>query len=262
MKKTSRRKFIAHGAAIGIGSVLAAPAFSHLLAADLPKKFTAINDTGFDQTPLSYAYNALEPYIDAATMDIHYNKHAAAYTKNLKDAAAAEGVDAKGSVESVLATISKYSAKMRNNAGGHYNHELFWKTLSAADKSGQPSEKLLAAINGSFGSLDEFKKQFSEAAKSRFGSGWAWLIVGKDKKLIISSTANQDNPLMDLPAGQAGLPTAGQAGIAEVKGFPLFGLDVWEHAYYLKYQNRRAEYIDNFWKVLNWNFVSERFNSI
>ena len=255
MKKTSRRKFISSSAAIGIGSVLAAPAFGHLLAANkLPENFTPINDTGFDQTPLSYAYNALEPSIDAATMDIHYNKHAAAYAKNLKDAATAEGVDAKGSVEKVLASISKYSAKMRNNAGGHYNHELFWKSLAPADKTGQPSEKLLTAINSSFGSLDEFKKQFTEAAKSRFGSGWAWLIAGKDKKLIISSTANQDNPLMDLPAGQA--------AIAEVKGFPLFGLDVWEHAYYLKYQNRRPEYIDNFWKVLNWNFVSERFNSI
>ncbi len=255
MKKTSRRKFITHGAAIGFGSVLAAPAFGHLLAENqMPENFTNMNDTGFDQTPLPYAYNALEPSIDATTMDIHYNKHAAAYSKNLKDAAAAEGVDAKSSVEKVLANVSKYSVKMRNNAGGHYNHELFWKTLTSADKSGQPSEKLLTAINGGFGSLDEFKKQFSEAAKSRFGSGWAWLIAGKDKKLSINSTANQDNPLMDLPGGQP--------GIAEAKGFPLFGLDVWEHAYYLKYQNRRAEYIDNFWKVLNWNFVSERFNSI
>ena len=248
MKKTSRRKFITHGAAIGIGSVLAAPAFANLLAADHSlRSFDKLNDTGFDQTPLAYAYNALEPSIDATTMDIHYNKHAAAYSKNLKDAAAAEGVDGKSSVEKVLANVSKYSMKIRNNAGGHYNHELFWKTLTAADKSGQPSEKLLTAINTGFGTLDEFKKQFSEAAKTRFGSGWAWLIVGKDKKLTITSTPNQDNPLMD---------------IAEVKGFPLFGLDVWEHAYYLKYQNRRPEYIDNFWKVLNWNFVSERFNSL
>jgi superoxide dismutase, Fe-Mn family len=248
MKKTSRRKFITNSAAIGMGSVLAVPAFGHLLPGNhSPENFANLNDTSFDQTPLGYVYNALEPSIDATTMDIHYNKHAAAYSKNLKDAAAAEGVDAKSAVEKVLGNISKYSVKMRNNAGGHYNHELFWKTLTATDKSGQPAEKLLTAINSSFGSLDEFKKQFSEAAKSRFGSGWAWLIVGKDKKLIISSTANQDSPLMD---------------IAEVKGFPLFGLDVWEHAYYLKYQNRRAEYIDNFWKVLNWNFVSERFNSI
>jgi Fe-Mn family superoxide dismutase len=246
MKKTSRRKFITNSAAIGIGSVLAAPAFGNMLSGkNMPKHLSYT--TGFDQTPLPYAYNALEPSIDATTMDIHYNKHAGAYSKNLKDAAAAEGVDATTAVEKVLEGISKYSVKMRNNAGGHYNHELFWKTLAAPDKAGQPSEKLLAAINSSFSSMDEFKKQFSDAAKARFGSGWAWLIVGKDKKLIISSTANQDSPLMD---------------IAEVKGFPLFGLDVWEHAYYLKYQNKRADYIDNFWKVLNWNFVSERFNSI
>jgi len=248
MKKTSRRKFITHSTAVGIGSVLAVPAFAHLLSENnFVSSFTNVNNTSFDQTPLSYAYNALEPSIDATTMDIHYNKHAGTYSKNLKDAAAAEGVDAKTPVEKVLETVSKYSAKMRNNAGGHYNHELFWKSLSPADKTGVPSEKLLGAINSSFASMDEFKKQFSEVAKSRFGSGWAWLIVGKDKKLMISSTPNQDNSLMD---------------IAEIKGVPLFGLDVWEHAYYLKYQNRRAEYIDNFWKVLNWNFVSERFNSI
>ena len=247
MKKSSRRKFIANSAAIGIGSVLAAPAFGKMLPGKQPESLLGTAAIGFDQTPLPYAYNALEPSIDATTMDIHYNKHAAAYAKNLKDAAAAEGVAADTAVEKLLEGISKYSAKMRNNAGGHYNHELFWKTMAAADKTGQPSEKLLAAINSSFGSMDEFKKQFTEAAKSRFGSGWAWLIAGKDKKLVISSTANQDSPLMD---------------IAEVKGTPLFGLDVWEHAYYLKYQNRRPEYIENFWKVLNWNFVSERFSSI
>lgn len=246
MKKTSRRKFIANGAAIGIGSVLAAPAFGNMLTGKSIMENTTGN-TGFDQTPLAYAYNALEPSIDATTMDIHYNKHAGGYSKNLKDAAAAEGVAAGTSVEKLLENISKYSVKMRNNAGGHYNHELFWKTLTAADKTGQPSEKLQAAINSSFGSMDEFRKQFADAAKTRFGSGWAWLIAGKDKKLMIVSTPNQDCPLMD---------------IAEVKGFPLFGLDVWEHAYYLKYQNRRPEYIDNFWKVLNWNFVSERFSSI
>jgi superoxide dismutase, Fe-Mn family len=247
MKNTSRRKFIANSTAIGLGSVLAVPALGSILPVNnILEKFINNGDTGFDQTPLSYAYGALEPSIDATTMDIHYNKHAAAYSKNLKEAATAEGVDVKTPVEKLLAGISKYSAKMRNNAGGHYNHELFWKTLTSADKSGQPSEKLLTAINSSFGSLDEFKKQFSEAAKSRFGSGWAWLI-SKDKKLVISSTPNQDSPLMDL---------------AEVKGVPLFGLDVWEHAYYLKYQNRRADYIENFWKVLNWGFVSERFNSI
>ena len=145
-----------------------------------------------------------------------------------------------------MGNISKYSTKMRNNAGGHYNHELFWKLLSA-DTSTQPTGKLLTAIQTSFGSVEEMKKQFTAAATTRFGSGWAWLVLTPDKKLVITSTANQDNPLMN---------------IAEVKGFPLAGLDVWEHAYYLKYQNRRADYIAGFWKILNWNTVNDRFNSI
>lgn len=244
MKKSSRRKFIISSATVGIGSMLATPAIGKLFAAhNLTPLITHI---GFDQQPLGYAYNALEPSIDALTMDIHYNKHAAAYCKNVKEAATAEAVDIKKPIEDVLANISKYSVKMRNNAGGHFNHELFWKTLTP--KAGtQPSEKLGTAINKQFGSLEAFQKQFSDAAKARFGSGWAWLLVNSDKKLVISSTPNQDNPLMD---------------IADVKGFPLIGLDVWEHAYYLKYQNKRADYIDGFWKVLNWDFVSERFNSI
>ena len=244
MKKSSRRKFILSSATVGIGSMLAAPALGKLFAAENPSAMLA--NIGFDQQPLAYSYNALEPSIDALTMEIHYSKHAAAYSKNLKEAALAESVDTKKPLEEVLNKISKYSVKMRNNGGGHYNHELFWKSLTP--KAGtQPSEKLLAAINQYFGSLDKFKIQFSDAAKTRFGSGWAWLLVNSDKKLVISSTPNQDNPLMD---------------IAEVKGTPLLGLDVWEHAYYLRYQNRRADYIENFWKVLNWDFVSERFNAI
>ena len=244
MKKSSRRKFIISSATVGIGSMLATPALGKLFAA---QNLTAvINHIGFDQQPLGYTYNALEPSIDSMTMDIHYNKHAAAYCKNVNEAAKAEGVDIKKPIEDVLASISKYSVKMRNNAGGHFNHELFWKSLTP--KAGtQPSEKLGSAINKQFGSMEAFQKQFSDAAKARFGSGWAWLLVTSDKKLVISSTPNQDNPLMD---------------IAEVKGFPVVGLDVWEHAYYLKYQNKRADYIDGFWKVLNWEFVSERFNTI
>ncbi len=244
MKKSSRRKFILSSATVGIGSMLATPALGKLFGAEKPA--VPSGNIGFDQQPLAYAYNALEPSIDALTMEIHYTKHAAAYSKNLKEAAVSEGVDTKTPLEEVLHKISKYSVKMRNNGGGHYNHELFWKSLTP--KAGtQPSEKLLAAINLHFGSLDKFKAQFSDAAKTRFGSGWAWLLVNPDKKLIVSSTPNQDNPLMDL---------------ADVKGTPLLGLDVWEHAYYLKYQNRRPEYIENFWKVLNWDFVSERFSSI
>ncbi len=249
--KSTRRNFIGQSAIAGIGTLIALPAIGSLLESCSATKAAgggsmATIKTGFSQQPLPYAYNALEPWIDTQTMDIHYNKHAAAYSKNLKEAAIAEGVDATKPLEDVLAKISKYTPKMRNNAGGHYNHELFWKLLSA-DTATQPNGKLLTAIETSFGSVDEMKKQFTAAATTRFGSGWAWLVVTPGKKLVISSTPNQDNPLMD---------------IAEVKGFPLAGLDVWEHAYYLKYQNRRADYIASFLKILNWNVVNDRYNSI
>lgn len=248
MKKSTRRNFIGQSAIAGIGTLMAIPTVGTLLeSCSVTKSATSSSiKTGFDQQPLPYAYNALEPWIDTLTMDIHYNKHAAAYSKNLKEAAQAEAVDASKPLEDVLYKISKYSVKMRNNGGGHYNHELFWKLLSA-NITTQPTGKLLTAIETSFGSLDEMKKQFTTAASTRFGSGWAWLIFTNDKKLAITSTPNQDNPLMD---------------ITEAKGFPLIGLDVWEHAYYLKYQNRRADYIANFWKILNWNYVTERYNSI
>ena len=248
MKPTSRRNFISKSTIAGIGSFIALPAIGSLLQSfdTVNNHVAAVPATGFNQQPLPYAYNALEPHIDALTMDIHFNKHAAAYSKNVKEAAAAESVDTSKPLEEVLSKISKYSTKMRNNGGGHYNHELFWKLLSP-DTSTQPNAKLLAAINTNFGSMDEMKKQFNTAATTRFGSGWAWLILTADKKLAITSTPNQDNPLMD---------------IAEVKGFPLMALDVWEHAYYLKYQNRRTDYIASFWKILNWNTVNDRFNTI
>ena len=251
MKPTSRRNFIQKSAKAGVATLITLPSINALMAAGINNQsslpeFSIPFKTGFDQEPLLYAYDALEPSIDAQTMDIHYNKHAAAYSKNLKEAAVAEKVDMTKPLEDVLSKISTFSVKMRNNGGGHYNHELFWKCM-APNANAQPTGKLMAAITKDFGSLDEMKKQLSDAAKSRFGSGWAWLVYTKEKKMVISSTPNQDNPLMD---------------IAEVKGFPLFGLDVWEHAYYLKYQNRRADYIDNFWKILNWNFVGDRFNSI
>jgi Fe-Mn family superoxide dismutase len=201
-------------------------------------------DLNYVQQPLPYAYNALEPFIDAMTMEIHHTKHAAGYTKNLNDACAAEKVDIKTtSITDLLASISKYSTKMRNNAGGHYNHELFWQSMQPAPTS-IPTGNLAEAIEKSFGSFADFQKAFSEAAKNRFGSGWAWLIVNDKNELAICSTPNQDNPLMD---------------IAETKGFPLLGLDVWEHAYYLKYQNRRADYLAAFWNVVNWTVVAERF---
>jgi Fe-Mn family superoxide dismutase len=201
-------------------------------------------EINFQQIPLPYAYNALEPFIDAMTMEIHHTKHAAGYTKNLNDACVAEKVDVKTtSITSLLASISKYSTKMRNNAGGHYNHELFWQSMQPAPAS-MPTSSLAKAIEKSFGTFADFQKAFSEAAKNRFGSGWAWLIINEKKELAICSTANQDNPLMD---------------IAEVKGYPLLGLDVWEHAYYLKYQNKRADYINNWWNLVNWKFVEERY---
>ena len=201
-------------------------------------------EVNFQQIPLPYAYNALEPFIDAMTMEIHHTKHAAGYTKNLNDACVAEKVDIKTtSITSLLASISKYSTKMRNNAGGHYNHELFWQSMQPAPAS-MPTGSLAKAIEKSFGTFADFQKAFSEAAKNRFGSGWAWLIINEKKELAICSTANQDNPLMD---------------IAEVKGYPLLGLDVWEHAYYLKYQNKRADYINNWWNLVNWKFVEERY---
>jgi Fe-Mn family superoxide dismutase len=201
-------------------------------------------EINFQQIPLPYAYNALEPFIDAMTMEIHHTKHAAGYTKNLNDACVAEKVDIKTtSITSLLASISKYSTKMRNNAGGHYNHELFWQSMQPAPAS-MPTGSLAKAIEKSFGTFADFQKAFSEAAKNRFGSGWAWLIINEKKELAICSSANQDNPLMD---------------IAEVKGYPLLGLDVWEHAYYLKYQNKRADYISNWWNLVNWKFVEERY---
>lgn len=202
--------------------------------------------TGFQQQPLPYNYNALSEAIDATTMELHYSKHAAGYAKNLNEAAAAENINSSQPLEEVLRRVSKYSAKVRNNGGGHYNHELFWKcmTPSGADR---PSSTIATGIDSSFGSFDAFKKQLTDAGLNRFGSGWAWLIVDADKRLRIGSTPNQDNPLMD---------------VADIKGFPLLGLDVWEHAYYLRYQNKRADYINNWWKVVNWDYVQQRFNSV
>ncbi|MFT3910564.1 MAG: superoxide dismutase [Ferruginibacter sp.] len=200
--------------------------------------------TGFDQKPLAYKYDALENIIDAMTMEIHYTKHAAAYSKNLKEAAAAEGIASDRTVESVLAEVSKYSAKLRNNAGGHFNHEMFWQSMRPKTTDNKPTGTLAAAIEKTFTSFANFKTVFGDAGKNRFGSGWAWLYKDASKNLRISSTPNQDNPLMD---------------ISDAKGFPILGLDVWEHAYYLKYQNKRADYIEAWWNVVNWDYVGQRF---
>lgn len=190
---------------------------------------------------LPYAYDALEPHIDARTMEIHHSKHHNAYVTNLN--AAIAGTEAENlPLEDIVANISKYAPAVRNNGGGHWNHSFFWEILSA--NGGAPSAALASAIDSAFGSFENFKTEFAKAATTRFGSGWAWLIVKADGTLAITSTPNQDNPLMD---------------IAEVKGTPILGLDVWEHAYYLNYQNRRPDYINAFFNVINWAEVNKRF---
>jgi Fe-Mn family superoxide dismutase len=190
---------------------------------------------------LPYKYDALEPYIDAQTMEIHHTKHHGGYTDKLNKAIEGTDLDSK-SIEEILKDVSKHSVAVRNNGGGYYNHNLFWSVM-APNSGGVPSGELAKSIDKHFGSFESFKEQFSNAAATRFGSGWAWL-VKKGDDLVITSTPNQDNPLMD---------------IAEVKGTPILGLDVWEHAYYLKYQNKRPEYIENFWKVVNWKEVEALF---
>ena len=197
----------------------------------------------FTLPELPYAHNALEPHIDTATMQIHHGKHHQAYVDNLNKAIAGTEHENK-SIEELVASAGTISPAVRNNGGGHWNHSFFWEILSA-NAGGQPSGVVSEAINSAFGSFDAFKEKFANAGMTRFGSGWAWLIV-KDGKLEVSSTPNQDNPLMD---------------VAEVKGTPILGCDVWEHAYYLKYQNKRADYLAAFWNVVNWNKVAERFTA-
>lgn len=196
----------------------------------------------YELPKLEYAYNALEPYIDAQTMEIHFTKHHGAYVNNLNAAIKGTEMEKKSLLE-LFKNMSHYPAAVRNNGGGHFNHTLFWQVM-APQAGGIPSGKLSEAINTTFGSFDKFKELFENAAKTRFGSGWAWLSVDEHNKLFVSSTPNQDNPLMD---------------VAEQKGIPILGLDVWEHAYYLKYQNRRPDYINNFWNVVNWKEVERRY---
>ena len=209
------------------GSVVAAPAVGSIDGHKFPE--------------LGYAYDALEPYIDAQTMELHYDKHHRGYyTKFMK---AIEGSDlATTPMPQIFAKISQYDDSVRNNGGGYYNHSLFWENMSP--EGGEPSARFLNAVVKSFGSFDDFKTEFGNAAKTHFGSGWAWLYMDAEKNLKITSTPNQDNPLMD---------------ISPERGIPLLALDVWEHAYYLKYQNKRGEYVDNFWKVVNWKTVSTRW---
>jgi superoxide dismutase, Fe-Mn family len=198
--------------------------------------------TKFELPQLPYSYDSLEPYIDKETMEIHHTKHHNTYVTKLN--AAIEGSDGESSLEDLMKNISKYPAGVRNNGGGHYNHSLFW-TLMKKGGGGNPKGEVEKAINNAFGSFEEFKRKFAEAGANQFGSGWAWLIV-KDGKLVVISTANQDNPLMD---------------VVSERGTPILGLDVWEHAYYLKYQNKRPDYIENWWNVVNWEKVEELYKN-
>lgn len=247
--KNSRRDFLKKSAALTAGAVAASAISKNALAAAEHIQHITSAEEKYTLPALPYAYDALEPHIDKLTMEIHHSKHHQAYVTNLNKAI--ETIDSSllpntKSLDLIFENINKLPVAIRNNGGGHYNHTLFW-TLMKPNGEGEPKAKLAQAITTSFGTFDEFKKQFTDAAMKRFGSGWAWLTV-TNGKLVISSTPNQDNPLMNLDS-------------IEVKGKPVLALDVWEHAYYLKNQNRRADYIASWWNVVNWDTVEGLFMS-
>lgn len=198
----------------------------------------------FELPELNYSYDALEPHIDAKTMEIHHSKHHNGYTTKLNNAIEGSDLENK-SIEEILKNISNYSTAVRNNGGGYYNHKLFWEIMSP-EGGGEPSGELADKINETFGSFSAFQEKFENAAKTQFGSGWAWLSIDNQGNLHVSGTPNQDNPLMD---------------ITEAKGTPILGIDVWEHAYYLNYQNRRPDYVKAWWNVVNWEAVAEKYNA-
>ncbi|MBP6573324.1 MAG: superoxide dismutase [Flavobacteriales bacterium] len=234
MERIDRKQFIIRSAQATAGTLLAGPLLARTLGNALP-----VDPFAFAQVPLPYAPEALEPSIDKLTMEIHYGKHHAAYIKNVNEAIAAEKIVA-ADVHDFFRQTSKLSAKARNNGGGAWNHNFFWESMAPA--GGGPEGNVLDAINGAFGDVEKFKTAFTEVAMKRFGSGWAWLVV-QNGKLAIGSTPNQDNPLMD---------------VGDFHGTPVLALDVWEHAYYLKYQNKRNEYVTNWWNVVNWGAVAQR----
>lgn len=216
------------------------------LLSSAPAALAAESEGEFKLPPLPYATNALEPVIDAKTMQIHHGKHHQGYVTGLNKAVAADAALKGKSLEELLANAGKLSSAVRNNAGGHWNHSQFWKSMKAPEAGGKPSGGLAEAIDGKFGSFDDFKQKFQAAGTGRFGSGWVWLLVTPKGELEVTSTPNQDNPLMD---------------VAEVKGTPILGNDVWEHAYYLNYQNRRADYLSAWWDLVDWGEVSKRFEA-
>jgi Fe-Mn family superoxide dismutase len=223
--------------------ISASKSFTPAVAATVPDPA----DSGpFTLPALPYSYAALEPYIDAQTMQIHHDKHHAAYVSNLNKAIAESKIDTAISLDDLVKNASKYSVAVRNNGGGHWNHSFFWKVMKPGG-GGKPTGKVADAINAAFSSFDNMKVKFDEAGAKRFGSGWAWLYADKQGKLQIGSSPNQDNPLMDL---------------SDIKGTPILGLDVWEHAYYLKYQNKRADYMNAWWNLVNWDDVALNFDSV
>jgi Fe-Mn family superoxide dismutase len=243
----NKREFLKKSAILGAGAIVAPTVASSCMnssgAGTATASLTATDSTGkFVQPALGYAFDALEPYIEAMTMELHYGKHHAGYTQKFNAALEHEDLHPTD-INKLFATVSSYGAGVRNNGGGYFNHNLYWKFMSP-DGGGEPTGDLAGAINGEFGSFAQFKDLFSATAGSQFGSGWGWLILDKEGKLQVTSTPNQDNPLMD---------------VAEVQGTPLLNIDVWEHAYYLKYQNMRASYIDAYWNVINWDFVNRLY---
>jgi Fe-Mn family superoxide dismutase len=250
--ENSRRDFFKKAAALTMGAIATSTVVKSATAATefLEKETLPVDGGKFTLPALPYAYDALEPHIDKLTMEIHHSKHHQAYVNNLNKALETVDGNVLGSpqtLENIFSKMLLMPAVVRNNAGGHYNHSLFW-TLMSPKGGGEPKGELAEAIKAQFGSFDEFKKQFADAGMKRFGSGWAWLVKTKEGKLVISSTANQDNPLMVLPD-------------VDVKGTPVLALDVWEHAYYLKNQNKRADYITSWWNVVNWEVAEGLFNS-
>jgi superoxide dismutase, Fe-Mn family len=248
--ENSRRNFLKKSAALALGTIAATSVVNKTLAATefLEKENKVVDPGKYTLPALPYAYDALEPHIDKMTMEIHHDKHHKAYVDNMNKALESVDGNMLGSpqtYENIFDKVAKLPPALRNNAGGNYNHSLFW-TMMKPNGGGEPKGKLADAIKTTFGSLEEFKKQFGEAATKRFGSGWAWLVKTKEGKLVITSTANQDNPLMNLDS-------------VEVKGSPILALDVWEHAYYLKNQNRRADYIASWWNVVNWETAEGLF---
>ncbi len=249
--ENNRRDFIKKSAALALGTIAATSIVNKTLAATefIEKESILTEDVKFVLPKLPYEYDALEPHIDKMTMEIHYSKHHQAYVDNLNKALAAMDANVVkniSSLDDIFAMVDKLPIAVRNNAGGHYNHTFFWSAMKPK-AGGIPTGKLAEAINASFTSFEEFKKQFTDVATKRFGSGWAWLVTNKGK-LSMCSTANQDNPLMKLDS-------------VEIKGTPVLALDVWEHAYYLKNQNRRGDYIHSFWNVVDWQHADQIFTN-